>query len=101
MTGSKPPELIIPGKKIPAYEARKVIIERQSNEREGHSLIETEFTNMEQELEPYLHENTKYYLNTVVSEITPFLSQQQLMEIVKVLCNTFNCVCSFGFESCF
>lgn len=92
MTGSKIPELIIPGKRIPASTVTKVIKEQHITERDGNSLIETEFTSMEQELDPYLHENTKYYLNTVVSEITPFLSQQQLMEIVKVLCNTFNCV---------
>lgn len=55
-------------------------------------LIEDQVEQMNQELEPYIHENTRYYLNNVVQEITPLLSQTQLIEVVKALCATFNCV---------
>ena len=64
----------------------------QELKQHGASLIDDQVEQMEQELEPYIHENTRYYLNTVVQEVTPILSQTQLIEVVKALCNTFNCV---------
>ena len=86
-------EIILPTKRIktkPIRQQHKK--ERQELREHGTSLVENEFQNLEKELDPYLHENTRYYLNTVVQEITPLVSQTQLLEIVKILCSTFNCV---------
>jgi len=86
-------EIILPSKKVtPNHIRQQHRTEQQELRKHGTSLVENEFENLNSELDPYLHENTKYYLNTVVQEITPLVSQTQLLEIVKILCSTFNCV---------
>lgn len=87
------PEIIISTPRINmAQQTRQQQQEKQELQQHGKSLIDDQITQMEQELEPYIHENTKYYLNTVIQEITPYLSSNQILELVKTLCNTFNCV---------
>ena len=87
-------EIILPStqNKVTNKPRNKILKENSNRQKNGESLIEKEFQNLQPELEPYLHENTKYYLNTVVQEIAPLVTQQQLIEIVKIICNTFNCV---------
>ena len=48
----------------------------------------TDITDKEQT--EYLPDNTKMYLNNVVTEITPYLKQEQLVQLVQVLCKVFN-----------
>lgn len=86
-------DIILPNKKqVKTKSLREIKKEQRTTRLQGTSLVEQEFNNLNQDLDPYLAENTKYYLNTVVTEISGFLSQQQLMEVIKILCSTFNCV---------
>lgn len=86
-------QLIIPTKKLNLAEIKNNIHEEKLELRNnGKSLIDENIQQTNKEIEPYIHENTKYYLNTVIKEITPILSQTQLIELVKTLCEAFDCV---------
>jgi len=57
--------------------------------RKPRATIET-LKNTEEGRIDYLPENTKLYLNTVITDITPYLKQEQLVQLVQVLCKVFN-----------
>lgn len=65
----------------------QLILPRHST---NSSLIEDELDTKAPEMEAYIPDNTKYYLNTVIQELTPILSQNQIIELVKQLCSIFN-----------
>jgi site-specific recombinase XerD len=71
----------------PVHQIKK---EQKQRQYQGSSLIEEELSNKPSEMEAYIPENTRYYLNTVVHELTPILTQAQLIELVKSLCSVFN-----------
>ena len=86
-------KIILPTKKI---RPTPIIQEEKENRNElkknGVSRIEEELAKKPEESEAYLPDNTKYYLNTIVQGISPLLSQAQILELVKIMCDTFDCV---------
>lgn len=81
-------EIILPSNRIKKTH-QKELHDQRIQTQEGYSLLETEDNN---KLEPYLPENTKYYLNTVIRELTPLLTQEQVIEVVQILCRVFDSV---------